>query len=226
MPSTLGAAFDASIDALRAATRAVPAIPEPGQVRTLLFQTQEFFAGLRTSPDTFARDAARAPGPGSFMNRALADIRAHFAVADRHLADALRRVLIISGPSGEPADHLQAAATRLAVPRDLIGTHRGPDGEPLTPYRYLLADYLLADARAQRHVFFRVTDLAGELGHFMERGRHVGARRRGGRPGDPRRPPGPPRHRPVAERRGPRTNLEERAAAGLPFRGRPGEDDE
>ncbi|GAB2872841.1 hypothetical protein [Streptomyces mayteni] len=164
MPATLGAAFDASVEALRAATRALPAIPAAGQTRSLLFQTQEVFAALRAYPDTFARDAAQAPGRGTVMGQALADIRAHFAVADRHLAQALRRSVVISGPGGEPADHLQAAATQLAISRDLIRTHRGPDGDPVSPYLSLLAA-----AGAQRYVFYRVTDLAWELGHFVER---------------------------------------------------------
>ena len=164
MPATLGAAFDASVAALRAATRALPAIPAPGQTRTLLFAAQEVFAALRAYPDTFARDAAQAPGRGTAMGRSLADIRAHFAVADRHLAEALRGSVVISGPAGEAADHLQAAATQLAITRDLIRTHRGPDGDPVSPYLSLLAS-----AGAQRYVFYRVTDLAWELGHFVER---------------------------------------------------------
>ncbi|WP_129840338.1 hypothetical protein [Streptomyces sp. RFCAC02] len=164
MPATLSSAFDASVEALRAATRSLPAFPEPGQARTLLFQAQEFFAGLRAYPDVFARDAAKAPGPGSLMSRPLADIRTYFAVADRHVAEALARSSVNSGPAGEPAIHLQVAATHLGASRDLMRTHRGPDGDPVTPYLYLLAS-----GGAQRYVFFRVTDLAWELGSFIER---------------------------------------------------------
>ncbi|TDC12938.1 hypothetical protein E1265_28905, partial [Streptomyces sp. 8K308] len=164
MPVTLGSTFDASVEALGTATRSVPAIPEAGQIRSLVFQTQEFFAALRAYPDTFARDAARAPGSVTVMSRALTDIRAHFAIADHHLAEALRRSAVVSGPAGEPAGHLQTAATHLGISRDLIRSHRGPDGDPLTPYLHLLAS-----AGAQRYIFYRVTDVAWELGFFIER---------------------------------------------------------
>ncbi|MGK5534316.1 hypothetical protein ACSNOC_27575, partial [Streptomyces sp. URMC 129] len=159
MPQTLGAAFDASVAELRAAARALPAIPQPGQIRTLTLQTRDFLGALRAYPDTFARDTARVPGNRTVMGRALADIRLHLTAAEQHMTIACRQAVAISGPAGEPGHRLDRAATHLSVTRDVLNSHRGPDGQPLTPYLFLLAT-----ARAQRYVFSRVTDLARETG--------------------------------------------------------------
>ncbi|MDT0446807.1 hypothetical protein [Streptomyces johnsoniae] len=163
MPYTLGAAFDDAVAELRAATRALPDIARPGQVRTLLFEVRSFFGVLRSYPDTFARDATSVPGSTTTMGRALADIRTCFSSAELSLAEAHRQSVALSGPAGEPGHQLQRAEISLRVSQDLLNSHRGPDGEPLSPYLHVLAT-----AQAQRYVFRRLTDLAWETGHLTE----------------------------------------------------------
>ncbi len=164
MPHTLGAAFDQSAEALRAAARRLPDIPEPGQIRTLIFEVRAFFSTLRAYPDTFARGTTRLPGSTTTMGRALADIRTHFSAAEHHLAQAQRQSIAISGPAGEPGHQLQRAEMHLRISQDILHSHRGPDGEPLSPYLHVLAA-----APAQRYIFHRIADLAWETGRLADR---------------------------------------------------------
>ncbi|ARQ69181.1 hypothetical protein [Streptomyces marincola] len=162
MPYTLGATFDDAITALRAATSSLPDIPQPGHIRTLLFEVRSFFDILRTYPDTFARGTTNTAGTTT-MRRALADIRTCSSSADLHLTQAQQHTAALSGPSGPPGHHLRRAELSLRASQDLLNSHRGPDGDPLSPYLPVLAT-----AQAQRYVFRRLTDLARETGHLTE----------------------------------------------------------
>ncbi|UCM88019.1 hypothetical protein [Streptomyces marincola] len=129
-----------------------------------MFELREYFDALRAHPDRIAGTAAGSLGPVTVMGRALADTRGHFSAAARHLAEAQRQSVEISGPAGEPGRHLHAAGAHLSVSREVLDSHRGPDGDPLTPYLFLLAT-----EPAQLYVVSRVVDLAWETGRVAGR---------------------------------------------------------
>ncbi|GAA3861885.1 hypothetical protein [Streptomyces sedi] len=168
MPLTLGSAFDASVEATRASVRALPALPPRGQVRTLIHQLTGLVAALRTAPDHFTRSTVRVPRPATVMGRTRAHLTPHLTAAEDRLKLALTRCAPLSSPGGAAGSHLAEARVRLRLAQEVLASHRGPDGEPLTPYLSLQTQ-----AGAQRYVLLRITDLAWEAGrlagHLAER---------------------------------------------------------
>ncbi|MEO3756504.1 hypothetical protein [Streptomyces sp. B6B3] len=163
MPLTLGAAFDASASALRAAASALPQSLPPEETLALLSQVHDFFQSLRAYPDHVARMAAQVPGSRTVLGRRLAPLRSNFAIAEQHLARALQRCEANGIATGRPEPHLEQARVHLGVSRDLLNGHRGPDNTPRSPYLYLLGA-----ADAQNYVFTRITELAWHTGGLVQ----------------------------------------------------------
>ncbi|MFJ4781273.1 hypothetical protein [Streptomyces sp. NPDC088762] len=77
--------------------------------------------------------------------------------------------------SAGPADERMAAAVRaLGAVRDTIGSHLGPDREPLTPYAYLLRHQAAFDYLTHR--YSEVAWASGQVLHLLAQGaEHPGA---------------------------------------------------
>ncbi|MFD9484173.1 hypothetical protein [Streptomyces sp. NPDC059991] len=90
------------------------------------------------------------------MAAATNDLRTHFLAAAHRMTTA--HSLATGPPRLTPLDDTR---TLVAAARDLLNTHRGPDGEPLTHYALLLAQ-----AGHQHYLALRMTDVTWHLGRL------------------------------------------------------------
>ncbi|PJE97116.1 hypothetical protein CUT44_14130 [Streptomyces carminius] len=166
MPLTLGETFDAAAEEVQSAARTLPPVLAPEQLGALVSSLRELVDQLRAYPQQYARDPGHLPRASgavhTVMSETSADLRAYLSTAAERVAQAAE---LSGGPvvPFSPSGSLEAAGQRLAISRDLLRSHRDPDGRPTTPYVVVIAQ-----ARAQRYVLRRVADVAWAAGRYAD----------------------------------------------------------
>ncbi|MFG3259073.1 hypothetical protein [Streptomyces sp. NPDC048172] len=161
MSVTLGELLKAAADEVREAVRHLPSAPTGAHAHIL----RHLVAQLRLYPTEYARDPGALPGPAGLVRTAMSPALSRL---HHELGSAERRLdtLPFEHPSeatDPAAQHLAAAGQLLTASRDVLRSHRGPGGRPLTPYAVLLAE-----PGVQRYVCSRLGDVAREAARYAD----------------------------------------------------------
>lgn len=130
MPTTLGELYETADRNLRSAA-ATPLTPDDAREHAVVVRLLgELVGHLQTTLENAGERPRRAnPGPAT-----------HLATAQSALRRTARRLPAIEDEAALHGTPLARAAQAAAAVRDLIASHRGQDGIPVTPYAFAFAE--------------------------------------------------------------------------------------
>ena len=153
MAASWGEYVDSAVGHVRTAATELPAAPtvRPLEQLQVLVERIASYPAVLSRPDARGLASPRGTEFGRAVEGALGCVREAVVSAARPGASA-------DGVVGA----LRAADEQVAASRDLLGSHRLPDGRPATPYLRLLAQ-----AAVQRHVTARLGGLMWETSRVL-----------------------------------------------------------
>jgi hypothetical protein len=156
--STVGELFDTASDHLRVAVDdSAFASLDPERHVTLTVRLSQFLSTLEQLGEGLGTG-----GDPRERSRVVSDLGYHLGEARGALQTAQRLLTTEVGDAGPGGPALHGAIAAVRAVRDVIGSHRGPDGAPLTAYAYAFTAQSAQDYLAQR-----TAGLAYEAGRII-----------------------------------------------------------